>query len=76
RGTAYGVVRLWVDRESGAILRMEGFDGSGRLAKRFEVITAQKLENQWFLKTMRVESFVPETGKIRDRAYLEVSVPE
>jgi len=76
RGTAYGVVRLWVDKASGAIMRMEGFDGSGRLAKRFEVIGAQKLEDQWFLKTMRVETFVPDTGKISDRAYLEVTVPE
>jgi len=76
KGTAYGVVRLWVDKESGAIMRMEGFDATGRLAKRFEVIGAQKLENQWFLKTMRVETFVPDTGKISDRAYLEVTVPD
>lgn len=76
KGTAYGVMRLWIDKKSGAILQMEGFDGSGRLVKRFKVIEVQKVEDQWFLKTMRVESFVPDTGKISDRAYLEVTVPD
>lgn len=76
KGTAYGVVRLWVAKDSGAIMRMEGFDQTGRKVKRFEVRDVQKLKDRWFLKTMRVETFNPETGKIIDRDYLEVTVPE
>jgi len=69
----YGVVRLWIDKESGALLRIEGFNKSGRLAKRFEVVSAQKLGGQWMLKQMRVERLDPETKKVTGRTYLEVT---
>lgn len=76
KGTAYGVVRLWVAKDSGAIMRMEGFDGSGRLIKRFEVIGGQQFKGQWFLKTMRIENFDPENGKVAQRAWLDILPPE
>jgi len=68
----YGVVRLWIDKESGALLRIEGFNKEGRLAKRFEVVSAQKLGGQWMLKQMRVERLDPATRKVTGRTYLEV----
>ena len=68
----YGVARLWVDTESGALLRMEGYDRQGKLVRRFEVISAQKLEGQWMLKQMRIESLDPSTRKTTGRTYLEV----
>ncbi len=68
----YGVARLWVDQESGALLRIEGYDRQGRLLRRFEVISAQKLDGQWMLKQMRVETLDPATKKVADRSYLEV----
>lgn len=68
----YGVARVWIDKESGAILRMEGYDREGLLRRRFEVISAQKIEGQWMLKQMRVETFDPSTKKIVNRTYLEV----
>lgn len=69
----YGVVRVWISRDNGAILRMEGYDSSGRLAKRFEVVSAQKLDGQWMLRQMRVERIDPETRKVTGRTYLEVT---
>ena len=72
RQSAYSNVYLWVDKEGGALMRMDGFDWSGQLAKRFEVISAQKIEGRWFLKQMRIEEFIPGTTKVRTRTYLEI----
>ncbi|MFV0337510.1 MAG: outer membrane lipoprotein-sorting protein [Chthoniobacterales bacterium] len=68
----YGVVRLWVDKATGALLRMEGYDWQGHLIKRFEVVGVQKIDGQWFLKTMRVETFDADSRKVIDRTYLDV----
>jgi len=68
----YGVVRVWIDKQSAALLRIEGYDLNGRLVKRFEVISAQKIDGQWMLKQMRVERIDPETRKTTGITYLEV----
>jgi hypothetical protein len=68
----YGVARLWIDQQSGALLRMEGYNKEGKLLRRFEVISAQKIDGQWMLKQMRVETLDPATRKVRNRTYLEV----
>jgi outer membrane lipoprotein-sorting protein len=68
----YGAARIWIDKASGALLRVEGYDWEGRLSKRFEVVAVQKIEGQYFLRRMRVETFDPETRKVTDRTYLEV----
>ena len=72
RQSQYSNVYLWVDKSSGALMRMDGFDWKGQLAKRFEVISAQKIEGRWFLKQMRIEQFAPDTGKVLTRTYLEI----
>ena len=63
---------LWVDKASGALMRMEGYDWDAKLIKRFEVVSAQKIERRWFLKQMRVEQFQPGTNHVESRAYLEI----
>jgi hypothetical protein len=40
--------------------------------KRFEVVSAQKIDGQWMLKQMRVERIDPETRKTTGITYLEV----
>jgi len=72
RDSPYSNVLLWVDKESGAMMRMEGYDRNGRLAKRFEVVSAQKIEGRWFLKQMRIEELQPGTNQVRSRSYLEI----
>jgi hypothetical protein len=72
RDSQYWYVLLWVDKASGALMRMEGYDWNGKLAKRFEVISAQKIDNRWFLKQMRVEELQPGTNKVQLRTYLEI----
>jgi len=68
----YSNVLLWVDKASGALMRMEGYDWDAQLIKRFEVVSAQKIEGRWFLKQMRVEQFQPGTNHVEGRAYLEI----
>lgn len=68
----YGVARIWIDKESGAILRIEGYDKKGLLLRRFEIISAQKIDGLWMLKQMRIESFEPGNQDPISRRYLEV----
>ncbi len=68
----YSSARLWLEANSGAPLRMEGFDKKGNLLKRFEVISAQKIDDLWMLKEMRIETFDPQTHSITQRRYLTV----
>ena len=72
RDSQYWNVVIWVDKASGALMRMEGYDWNGKLAKRFEVISAQKIDDRWFLKQMRVEELQPGTNKVQSRTYLEI----
>ena len=72
RQSQYATIWLWVDKSGGALMRVEGYDWEGKLAKRFEVISAQKIEGRWFLKQMRIEEFAPATGKVQTRTYLEI----
>lgn len=69
----YSRVLLWVDKGSGALMRMEGYDSKGQLAKRFEVVSAQKIEDRWFLKQMRIETLQPGTNRVTARMYLEIN---
>jgi Outer membrane lipoprotein-sorting protein len=72
RQSQYSNVLLWIDKESGALMRLEGYDWKGQLAKRFEVISAQKIEHRWFLKQMRIEQLQPGTNHVQSRTYLEI----
>ncbi len=72
RESQYSTMLLWVDKSSGALMRMEGYDWNGQLAKRFEVVSAQKIDNRWFLKQMRIEELQPGTNHAQARTYLEI----
>jgi hypothetical protein len=72
RESQYSNVLLWIDKASGALMRMEGYDWNAKLAKRFEVVSAQKIEGRWFLKQMRIEELQPGTNHVLSRTYLEI----
>jgi len=72
RESQYSNVLLWIDKTGGALMRMEGYDWNAQLAKRFEVVSAQKIDNRWFLKQMRVEELQPGTNHVQSRTYLEI----
>lgn len=69
----YGVARLWIDKESGAILKIEGYDKKGLILRRFEVVSGQQIDGLWTLKQMRIESFSPgNSHDVLSRNYLEI----
>ena len=68
----YSNVLLWIEKGSGALMRLEGYDRKGQLVKRFEVISAQKIDNRWFLKQMRIEELQPGANNVVARTYLEI----
>lgn len=73
RGSEFAVVRAWIDKASGALLRVEGFDWQGKLLRRFEVVSGQRIDGQWTLKQMRIEKFSPENdARPIARSYLEI----
>jgi len=76
RNTAYSTVRLWVAKDRGALIKAEGFDWQGRLVKRFEIISAQRVEGKTIFKQIRIERLNPETGKVVSRTYLELAPVE
>ena len=71
----YGNVTLWVDKDGGALMRMEAADRAGRLLRRFEVVSAQKIGDRWYLKQMRIEAIDAASGKVTGRTYLEIINP-
>jgi hypothetical protein len=72
RESQYSNVWLWVGKESGALMKMEAYDWNAKLAKRFEVVSGQKIEGRWFLKEMRIEEMDSGTGKVKTRTYLDI----
>lgn len=68
----YSKVNIWVEQQGGGLMRMEAYDAAGRLVKRFEVVSAQKIEGRWFLKQMRIEEFRPGTSEVQSRTYLDI----
>jgi hypothetical protein len=72
RQSRYSKVFAWVTQEGGALLRLHGFDWNGKLAKRFDVVSAQQIEGRWFLKQMRIEELQPDSGKVLARTYLDI----
>jgi hypothetical protein len=70
----YSRARLWIDKESGALMQAEAYGPDGKLARRFKVISPQKIDGVWLLKQMRIEAMQPTRSGREDRAptYLEV----
>lgn len=73
RGSEFAVVRAWVDADTGALLRIEGYDWQGKLLRRFEVVSGQRMDGQWMLKQMRIEKYGPgSSSRPLERSYLEI----
>jgi hypothetical protein len=76
RNTAYSTVRLWIAKDRGALIKAEGFDWQAKLVKRFEIISAQRVEEKTIFKQIRIERINPETAKVVSRTYLELDPAE
>lgn len=76
KNSQYGSVLLWVEKQSGALVRVETYDRAGNLVKRFEVKSVQKIEGGYILKQMRIQQM--QNGQPTDPTptYLEIKKPE
>ena len=55
--STYSKVRLWIGKDSPALLKCEAFGRDGKLARTFRVISGQKSKDGlWLLKQMRIEA--------------------
>lgn len=73
----YRKVRVWVDQGSGAALKIEGYDGQGRMKKRFQVKGVQRDgDGGWVPESVRVESYDPASGKNTSDTVMEFDKPK
>ena len=74
--SSYSRVRVWVAKETGALLKCEAFGRDGKLARTFRVVSGQKTaDGLWILKQMRIESATTRPGGDRTPTYLEIDAP-
>ncbi len=69
----YGSAWVWVDKGSGSMLRMEGFEPKkGKKIKTFRVQSVKKMGDIWMVDQMLIETLNPATGKRVSRTYLDI----
>ena len=69
--SAYSKVRVWIAKETGALLKAETYGRDGKPARDFLVVAGQKTDDGlWILKSMRIRS-----PASRAPAYLEIDAP-
>jgi hypothetical protein len=72
----YGMVKLWITKNGGALMQAEAYGHDGKLERRFKVISGQSLgDGLWILKQMRIEEMTPGKGTDRTPSYLEIEKP-
>lgn len=71
----YYVVDIWVHQASGGAAKMEAYDRSSKVIKRYEVTKIQKVHGQNALKELRFETLDPASGKIQGRTYMKMNAP-
>jgi len=71
----YYLVRIFVDEESGGLMRMMGYDWNGKLIKSCTVTEGMKVNGATVLKNMEVVRYVPGTTKVAGETTFELKKP-
>jgi hypothetical protein len=71
----YYAVDIWVHQATGGTAKMEAYDRSSRVIKRYEVTKMQKVNGTNALKELRVETLDPASGKVQGRTYMKMNTP-
>ncbi len=71
----YYAVDIWVHQATGGAAKMEAYDRSSKVIKRYEVTKLQKVNGVQTLKELRIESLDPATGKPQGRTYMKMNPP-
>ena len=74
---SYAAVRVWIDKESNALLQVEGINSKGQKVKRFRVRSIQKDKEVgvWLLDKMRVEVLNHEGRGSKETTYMRMDKP-
>ncbi|MEX2577912.1 MAG: outer membrane lipoprotein-sorting protein [Verrucomicrobiales bacterium] len=59
---AYSTVDIWIDKQSGGMLKMIGRNRQERPVRRFEVLHGKKFDDIWMVDEMRIETIDPGAG--------------
>ncbi len=77
KDSQYGSVKLWIAKNSGALMQSEAYDDAGKFVRRFKVISGQKTDDGlWILKEMRIEWVNRGEAKDRTPTYLNIDAVE
>lgn len=68
----YATVDVWIDKGSGAMMQMWGYDAAGKRVKEFEVDKGKKIGDVWMISSMSVKTIDPASGKKVSETSLEV----
>lgn len=71
---SYATVDIWVDKASGGLLKMIGYNAQGGAIKRFTVVGGKKIKDVWMVDEMRIEKLEPTSSgaKSISKTYLEI----
>lgn len=73
RSGAYATVDVWIDRGSGAMVKMIGYNSQGRPIRRFEVLSGKKFGDIWMVDEMRIETISPTaSGQIKSSTRMQI----
>jgi len=69
----YAVAFVWVDKEAGGLLGVQGYNWEGQCIKRFEVVSGMRVDGAWMLQEMRVETLDGTAqNRVLGRTYLHL----
>ena len=69
----YATVDVLVDKESGAMVQMIGYNADGESIKRFTVISVKKFDDIWIPDELRIDTLDPsDSGTSLSKTYLEI----
>lgn len=71
----YGIVRIFVDKESGGLMKVMGYDYQGKLIKELKVTSGMKVDGATVLKSMDVIRYNPATQKVTGETTFELQKP-
>ncbi len=69
---AYVTVECWIDKASGGLMKMIGYNPQGRPIRRFEVLHGKKFGDIWMVDEMRIETISPKSGKIISSTRMQI----
>ena len=71
----YGIVRIWVDKESGGLMKVTGYNRQSQMIKELKVTSGMKVDGATVLKSMDVIRYVPGTKKVAGETTFELNKP-